>query len=90
MIDATVELIERVAGAVTRQLEEKYGRLNEAPVVFEWMTPKQAAGYLKLTPKALEHLRARSAGPDFHRVSGHIRYHLDDLRSWAASQREAH
>lgn len=90
MLDASVDLVERVAGAVIRQLEEKYGRI--VPVVdrmSEWLDPTAAAGYLKMTPKALEHLRARRSGPPSHRISGKVRYWIEDLRTWAASQKEA-
>jgi hypothetical protein len=87
-VDATDDFVERVAGAVARQFQEQHDAAVSSLAFLEWMTTKQAGGYLKLTPKALEHLRARGIGPRFHRLSGRVRYRLTDLRAWAAQQVE--
>lgn len=85
-----VDMIERVAAAVRRQLEEQYGpAVGTLPTLLEWMTTPQAAAYLKITPKALKHLRTRRLAPPAHKISGSLRWKLSDLRAWAEAQREA-
>lgn len=51
-----------------------------------WMTPDDAATYLRLTKRGLEDMRAQSAGPRYHRVGSRlVRYHRADLDCWLLS-----
>lgn len=72
----------QVAGEVMRTIEDLGAGLELAGEMAEVMDPSLAAGYLKTTVKALEHLRQKGGGPPFRKVSGKIRYHIDDLRRW--------
>lgn len=49
-----------------------------------WFTPMQAAAYLGVKPRTLESWRARDAGPKFRGAGKTIRYHVDDLDSFAS------
>ena len=86
MADATKEFAEQIAGLVARILD---GRTANAPArpgpPVEYLTPDEAAGFVRSTRKALEHMRARGEGPRWLRVGGRIRYSLADLRRWMES-----
>jgi hypothetical protein len=88
-MEVTNALVSDVAGAVLRQLEDRLGPGGfTTPVMLEWMDPATAAAYLKLTVRALAHMRARRIGPASHKIANKVRYRVDDLRAWAASHRE--
>ncbi len=77
---------ERIVGILARRLESRllpYETAGGHPA--EVLTPDQAAGYLKLSERALENLRLRSSGPAYCRLSGHVRYRLSSLRAWVAA-----
>ena len=59
------------------------------PVPHEYLTPREAAQFVKLTPRALEQMRGQKRGPRFHKVGRLCRYKLDDLRSWIEGGAEA-
>jgi hypothetical protein len=84
MSDISNDLVERVAAACLQQV----GSFNFASAPREWLTPAEAGEYLRLTEKALEHLRAKGGGPAWYKYSGRCRYNLNDLRAWASTQRE--
>lgn len=51
-----------------------------------WMTPEDAATYLRLTKRGLEDMRAQSVGPRYHKVGARlVRYHRADLDCWLLS-----
>ncbi len=59
---------------------------DEAPIQPEYLSPKQAAIYLSVTPKVLEHWRRRGVGPRHHRVGKRIRYSRRVLDAYMAER----
>ena len=53
---------------------------NTAPT---FLTTKQAAKFLSLSPKTLEKMRVYGRGPVFIKMSSRVVYDQDDLISWA-------
>ncbi len=47
----------------------------------------EAALYLRVTPRALEHFRGEGGGPDYRKHGGSIVYHKLDLDRWSAMRR---
>lgn len=50
-----------------------------------FLTPVQAADFVKLSWRTLEKMRQTGDGPTFRRHGRYIRYHIDDLEAWSAS-----
>ena len=50
-----------------------------------FMTPVQAGDFVKLSWRTLEKMRQNGDGPTFRRHGRYIRYHIDDLEAWSAS-----
>lgn len=50
-----------------------------------FLSTKQAAFYLGLSPRTLQGLRGTGLGPAYRRHSRFIRYHIDDLDAWSGS-----
>lgn len=48
-----------------------------------FMTPEEAAEYLRLSPRTLERYRYMGSGPRFRRFGRKIRYTMWDLDVWA-------
>lgn len=50
------------------------------------LTTKEAAAFLRLSPRTLEGLRSKGGGPRFHKLGRGMRtrvlYYLDDLLEW--------
>ena len=61
---------------------------EELPEPVALDTP-QAAVYVGLTRKQLEHLRVRGGGPRYIKLGRHVRYLRADLDSWLQSHRVA-
>lgn len=51
----------------------------------EWMTPEEAARYLRRTERALAQLRYRGGGPRFTKAGGRILYRRGALVEWLDS-----
>lgn len=47
----------------------------------------EAALYLRVTARALEHFRGEGGGPDYRKHGGSIVYHKLDLDRWSAMRR---
>lgn len=47
----------------------------------------EAALYLRVTARALEHYRGEGGGPDYRKHGGSIVYHKLDLDRWSAMRR---
>ncbi len=47
----------------------------------------EAALYLRVTARALEHFRGEGGGPDYRKHGGSIVYHKRDLDRWSALRR---
>jgi excisionase family DNA binding protein len=51
------------------------------------LNTRQAAERCNLSPRTLEKLRVSGGGPHFVRLGGAVRYQLEDLDRWIASNR---
>ena len=52
-----------------------------------YMSTRQVAAYLGLSPRTLENYRCRGGGPPFHVFGGAVRYLLSDVVNWASKRR---
>lgn len=77
-----MESLRKIRDAAVRAAREE---LPE-PVAFDTV---QAAVYVGLTRKQLEHLRVRGGGPRFAKLGRHVRYLRSDLDAWLHSHRVA-
>jgi predicted DNA-binding transcriptional regulator AlpA len=48
-----------------------------------FLNTPQAAFYLGLSCRTLEHMRVDGTGPTWRRHGRFVRYHIDDLESWS-------
>ena len=53
-----------------------------------FMTPHEAAIYLRLSPRTLDNMRQRGTGPIYTKHGGRIVYHRDDLVAWSQIHRQ--
>ena len=53
----------------------------------QYLSTREAAEYLGLSPRTLDRYRVSGDGPVFHRFGGRVRYTRSDLDAWAASRR---
>lgn len=53
-----------------------------------WLTPKEAAAYLRMSERTLEGWRRAGRGPQFARPGGKlVRYRFSDLERWLREER---
>lgn len=52
-----------------------------------FLSADEAALYLRVSVRALEHFRSEGGGPSYRKHGGSIVYHLHDLDSWSAMRR---
>ena len=52
-----------------------------------YLSTREAADYLGLSPRTLDRYRVSGGGPVFHRFGGRVRYLRADLDAWAATRR---
>jgi len=52
-----------------------------------FLSVDEAALYLRVTARALEHYRGEGGGPDYRKHGGSIVYHKLDLDRWSALRR---
>ena len=50
-----------------------------------FLTEREAANYLRISPKTLARWRFLKQGPRVHKFGGAVRYKLDDLVAFASS-----
>ena len=53
----------------------------------KYLSTRNAAAYLGLSPRTLDRYRVSGEGPDFYRFGGRILYRQTDLEQWAAERR---
>lgn len=75
VVDAA--LVQAIAAQVADELRSV---LASSPR--QWLTPEEAADYLKVTEQKLADLRYLKEGPRFRKVGRLIRYSHADLDSW--------
>lgn len=76
--------VEKFADLIVSRLK------NHSPIQTEWLTPDDAAAYLRLSKRGLEDMRARGTGPTFYKVDRVVRYRVRDLDSWLLSDGGGH
>lgn len=52
----------------------------------KYLTTKQAAAYLGLSPRTLERMRREGGGPVYRKHGRHVLYHIDDLDAWSRAR----
>ncbi|MYA97610.1 MAG: helix-turn-helix domain-containing protein [Nitrospinae bacterium] len=52
-----------------------------------YLSTREAADWLGLSPRTLERYRVSGDGPVFHHFGGRVRYLRDDLEAWAQTRR---
>lgn len=50
-----------------------------------FLSTKQAADYVGLSPRTLEKMRVVGGGPMYRKHGRYVRYHIDDLSGWSTS-----
>ena len=55
----------------------------------QYLSTRQAAEWLGLSPRTLDRYRVSGDGPAFHRFGGRVRYRRADIEAWAATRRRA-
>ena len=48
-----------------------------------YLTPREAAEFLRISERTLTSMRYRDVGPRFRKHGGTVVYHIDDLRAWS-------
>lgn len=69
-------VITEIATEVARRIS------SDLPHQTVWMSPDEAAQYLRLSRRGLEQMRARAAGPRYSKVGRIVRYKRVDLDRW--------
>ena len=54
-----------------------------------YLNARQAAFFLKMSPRSLQRLRASGKGPTVRRHARMVLYHIDDLEAWSRSRADA-
>ncbi len=58
-----------------------------ASVDSPYLSAKEAALYLRVSLRSLEHFRSEGGGPAYRKHGGTVVYHLQDLERWSARRR---
>lgn len=53
----------------------------------KYLSTREAAEWLGLSPRTLDRYRVSGGGPAFHRFGGRVRYLAEDLDDWASARR---
>jgi hypothetical protein len=51
-----------------------------------YLNARQAAFFLKMSPRSLQRLRAKGEGPTVRRHARMVLYHIDDLATWSRAR----
>lgn len=52
-----------------------------------YMSTREAAAFLRLSPRTLDRYRVSGDGPEFHKFGNRVRYARPDVEAWAAARR---
>ena len=55
-----------------------------------YLNARQAAFYLKMSPRSLQRLRVGGEGPVVRRHARMVLYHIDDLEAWSRTRADRH
>lgn len=64
-------------------MDDEIARAEVARKGCPYLTSKQAAFHLGLSPRTLDAMRRTGKGPTFRRHGSLVRYHIDDLDDWS-------
>ncbi len=53
----------------------------------DYMSTREVAAFLGLSPRTLDRYRVTGAGPKFHKFGNRVRYLRADVEAWAAERR---
>ena len=67
-------------------MDDEIARAARARRGSPFLSTEQSAFYLGLSARKLQQMRASGTGPVFRRHSRYVRYHIDDLDSWAKGE----
>ncbi len=70
-------------------MEDEIGRAEIARKGCPYLSNKQAAFYLGLSPRTLDAMRRTGTGPAFRHHGSLVRYHIDKLDDWSRSNGRA-
>jgi predicted DNA-binding transcriptional regulator AlpA len=59
---------------------------TNTPTNSPFLVPREAAAYLRLSPKTLMKMRTQGRGPRYRKHGRYVRYHIADLENWSASR----
>lgn len=65
-------------------------RIEAPKVETPYLSTAEAAIYLRVTERALEHFRNAGGGPLYRKHGGRIVYHRDELDAWSKARSYAH
>ncbi|MDE0331666.1 MAG: helix-turn-helix domain-containing protein [Nitrospinae bacterium] len=68
---------------------EEQGEIRMNENARNYLSTRQAAEWLGLSPRTLDRYRVTGQGPVFHRFGSRVRYLLADLEAWASARRRA-
>ena len=54
---------------------------------YQYMSTREVAAFLGLSPRTLDRYRVSGAGPKFHKFGNRVRYLRTDVEAWAAERR---
>lgn len=54
-----------------------------------YLSARQAAHFLKLSPRTLQRMRTKGEGPIVRRHARMVLYHIDDLTAWSRFRADA-
>ena len=54
-----------------------------------FLTTREAATWLGLTPNTLEKWRVQGGGPAYRKHGRYVRYHLEDLVAWSEANKRS-
>ena len=74
------------SGIRVRRKSDKAGEPS-AKLQSPYLSIDEAALYLRITERALEHYRGDGGGPAYRKHGGSIVYHRDELDLWSAQRR---
>ena len=68
---------------------ENTDRAKDAKRGSPFLNTKQAAFFLKLSPRTLQRMRSKGIGPLPRRHARTVEYHIDDLEAWSLARADA-
>jgi len=67
-------------------MDDEATRAANAKKGSPFLSTKQAAHYIGLSPRTLERMRRTGEGPRFRKHGRYVRYHIAELDAWSDSR----